>query len=159
MFFSVRELELRKAHFDVSYPPGEIEFSDGNVRQLSPLKAEGSVELLGNTLGEIRVQARRVDVVDELPAAGDQPGILEPGDPMADAPRMVGGRALKFRHGSASLASTWLARSRHRAARGWGFISSRGIYKAIRFLAMNLSACRMNMAGDGEPWRAATRHR
>lgn len=58
MFFSVRELELRKAHFDVSYPPGEIEFSDGNVRQLSPLKAEGSVELLGNTLGEIRVQGR-----------------------------------------------------------------------------------------------------
>jgi uncharacterized protein len=58
VFFSVRELELRKAHFDVSFPPGEIEFYDHKLRQISPLKAEGSVELLGNTLGEIRVQGR-----------------------------------------------------------------------------------------------------
>lgn len=55
MFFSVRELELRKAHFDVAIPPGEIEFLD-NLRQASNLAAEGSVELLGNTLGEIRVR-------------------------------------------------------------------------------------------------------
>ena len=56
MFFSVRELELRKAHFDVAYPPGEIEFHEQKLRQVSPLEAEGSVELLGNTLGEIRVR-------------------------------------------------------------------------------------------------------
>lgn len=56
MFFSVRELEQRKAHFDVSYAPGEIEFLDPKLRQASPLNAEGSVELLGNTLGEIRVR-------------------------------------------------------------------------------------------------------
>jgi uncharacterized protein len=55
VFFSVRELELRKAHFDVAFAPGEIEFFD-KLRQASPLTAEGSVELLGNTLGEIRVQ-------------------------------------------------------------------------------------------------------
>lgn len=56
MFFSVRELELRKAHFDVAIPPGEIEFLDKKLRQASPLEAEGDVELLGNTLGEIRVR-------------------------------------------------------------------------------------------------------
>lgn len=55
MFFSVSELELRKAYFDVAYAPGEIEFFD-KLRQTSPLNAEGSVELLGNTLGEIRVK-------------------------------------------------------------------------------------------------------
>ena len=58
MFFSVRELELRKAHFDVAFSPGEIEFFDKKLRQASALKAEGSVELLGNTLGEIRVQGQ-----------------------------------------------------------------------------------------------------
>ena len=56
MFFSVRELELRKARFDVALPPGEIEFLDQKLRQVSPLEATGSVELLGNTLGEIRVK-------------------------------------------------------------------------------------------------------
>ncbi len=55
MFFSVRELELRKALFDAEFPPGEIVFVD-SVWQASPLHARGSVELLANTLGEIRVQ-------------------------------------------------------------------------------------------------------
>ena len=58
MFFNVRELELRKVHFDVTFPPGEIEFFDPGLRQVAPLEAEGSVELLANTLGEIRVQGR-----------------------------------------------------------------------------------------------------
>jgi uncharacterized protein len=57
VFFSVHELELRKAEFDVSLPPGEIEFIE-KVRQVSNLDAEGSVELLSNTLGEIRVRGR-----------------------------------------------------------------------------------------------------
>ena len=26
VFFSVKELELKKVHFDVAFPPGEIEF-------------------------------------------------------------------------------------------------------------------------------------
>ncbi len=55
MFFSVRELELRKARFDVSIPPGQIDYED-KVRQGSPLEALGTVELLSNTLGEIRVR-------------------------------------------------------------------------------------------------------
>ncbi len=64
MFFSVSELELRKAIFDVSFPPGEIEFSDVKLRQASPLNAEGSVEMLGGALGEIRVKGH-LDVTME----------------------------------------------------------------------------------------------
>jgi uncharacterized protein len=64
VFLSVRELELRKAQFDVSYPPGEIEFFDPKLRQASPLKADGCAELLGGMLGEIRVKGR-LDVVME----------------------------------------------------------------------------------------------
>lgn len=57
MFFSVQELEQRKIKFDVSVPPGEIEYlDDRDIHQVGPLEAEGSVELLGNTLGEIRVK-------------------------------------------------------------------------------------------------------
>ena len=57
MFFSVHELELRKARFDVSLPPGKIEFLE-KVRQVSDLEAEGTAELLSNTLGEVRVRGR-----------------------------------------------------------------------------------------------------
>jgi len=55
VFFSVRELELRKARFSVSVPPREIEFLE-KLRQVSNLEAEGTAELLSNTLGEIRVK-------------------------------------------------------------------------------------------------------
>ena len=58
MFISVKELELKKVHFDVAFPPGEIEFSDDGDRlsQASALHAEGIAELLPHTLGEIRVR-------------------------------------------------------------------------------------------------------
>jgi uncharacterized protein len=56
VFFSVQELEQRKISFDVSVPPGEIEYSDKELRQAGPLEACGTVELLANTLGEIRVR-------------------------------------------------------------------------------------------------------
>lgn len=55
MYFSVQELEQRRIAFDVSIPPGEIEYLD-DLRQVSPIETQGSVELLGNTLGEIRVR-------------------------------------------------------------------------------------------------------
>jgi uncharacterized protein len=55
VFLSVKELELKKVRFDVAFPPGEIDFSDSPLRQVTPLNARGSAELLGNTLGEIRV--------------------------------------------------------------------------------------------------------
>ena len=56
MFLSVKELELKKLRFDVAFAPGEIDFSDSRLRQGTPLRTNGSAELLGNTLGEIRVQ-------------------------------------------------------------------------------------------------------
>jgi uncharacterized protein len=58
MFLSVRELELRKVQFDVEFPPGEIDFEPSTARQVSPLHAEGTAELLSNTLGEIRVRGK-----------------------------------------------------------------------------------------------------
>ena len=64
MFFSVKELEHRIVRFDVGFPPGEIDFFDSALHQLSPLKTEGSAELLANTLGEIRVRGH-VQVVME----------------------------------------------------------------------------------------------
>lgn len=57
MFFSVRELEVKKLPFDVTYPPGEIEFPE-ELRQADPLHAEGVAELIGNTLAEIRVRGQ-----------------------------------------------------------------------------------------------------
>jgi uncharacterized protein len=58
VFISVKELELKKVHFEVAFPPGEIEFQDDGDRlsQATPLRAEGSAELLPHTFGEIRVR-------------------------------------------------------------------------------------------------------
>jgi uncharacterized protein len=58
VFISVQELELKKVHFEVAFPPGEIEFLDDGDRlsQAAPLQAEGSAELLPHTSGEIRVR-------------------------------------------------------------------------------------------------------
>ena len=60
MFISVQELELKKVHFEVAFPPGEIEFQDDGDRlsQATTLQAEGSAELLPHTLGEIRARGR-----------------------------------------------------------------------------------------------------
>jgi uncharacterized protein len=56
VYFSVQELERRKILFDVSIPPAEITYLDQELRQIAPLQAQGSVELLAHTLGEIRVR-------------------------------------------------------------------------------------------------------
>ena len=58
MFFSVKELELKKVRFDVAFPPGEIDFSGDGLQQSTPLEAQGSAELLANTLGEIRIRGK-----------------------------------------------------------------------------------------------------
>ena len=58
MFFRLRELELRAGRFDVELAPGQIEFLDPKLRQVSPLKAAGKVELVTGALGEIRVKGR-----------------------------------------------------------------------------------------------------
>lgn len=57
MFLSVREMEVRKVCFDLTYPPGEIDFLEERLWQAAPLRVEGSAELLDD--GEqIRVRGR-----------------------------------------------------------------------------------------------------
>jgi uncharacterized protein len=55
VFFSVKELELKKARFDVAFTPSEIQYDQG-LSQATPLEAVGAAELLPHTLGEIRIQ-------------------------------------------------------------------------------------------------------
>jgi len=55
VFFSVKELELKKARFDVAFAPGEIQYDQG-LSQATPLEAVGAAELLPHTLGEVRIQ-------------------------------------------------------------------------------------------------------
>ena len=55
MYFSVQDLEQRIIHFEVSIPPGEIEYLE-DLRQKEAMEARGSVELLPHTLGEVRVR-------------------------------------------------------------------------------------------------------
>ena len=56
MFFSVKELELRKADFDVELLAGQLDFSDNYLKQAGPLHAVGEAELVSLALGEIRVK-------------------------------------------------------------------------------------------------------
>ena len=56
VFFHVRDLEVRAGRFDVELPAGSIEFLDPKLHQIGPLKAEGKVELVTGSLGEIRVK-------------------------------------------------------------------------------------------------------
>ena len=58
MFLSIKEMEVRKVRFDETFPPGEIDFSGAEVRQTSPLHAEGLAELLANTDGEVRIKGQ-----------------------------------------------------------------------------------------------------
>lgn len=63
MVLTVKELELGKIHFDVSFDPDKLEYFDPGLRQVSPLKTTGYAELVENTPGEVRVQGHlRVDM-------------------------------------------------------------------------------------------------
>src|SRR5207302_29929 len=58
MFLNIKEMEVRRIQFDESFEPGEIDFSDIGLRQITPIHAAGSARLLDNTGGEIRIQGR-----------------------------------------------------------------------------------------------------
>lgn len=58
MFLGVHEMELRKLRFEEAFPPGEIQFLEGKIRQASVLETSGTAELLPNTKGEIRIRGR-----------------------------------------------------------------------------------------------------
>ncbi len=58
MFLNIKEMEVRKIRFDESFEPGQIDFSDTGLRQVSGIDAKGSASVLENTGGEMRVEGR-----------------------------------------------------------------------------------------------------
>ncbi len=54
MFIEVRELEVRKAVFDIAFAPGRVDLSQSEFRQLTPLRMTGVAELVGDG-EEVRV--------------------------------------------------------------------------------------------------------
>jgi uncharacterized protein len=54
VFFHVRELGLKPGVFNVELAPGAVDYLDEKIRQTGPLKATGKVDLVSDTLGEIR---------------------------------------------------------------------------------------------------------
>ena len=58
MFFSIKELEVKKIAFDQTFDPGEIQFTDPALKQSKPLQAQGVAELLAHTDGEVRIRGR-----------------------------------------------------------------------------------------------------
>ncbi|MGA2599139.1 MAG: DUF177 domain-containing protein [Bryobacteraceae bacterium] len=106
VFFSVQELEQRKIRFEVSLAPGEIEYIDKTLRQVGPLEAQGSAELLGNTLGEIRVRGHL-----KVTMEGDCGRCLEKAEFPIDSdfdlfyrpPQPVGHSEVEIREGEAEI--------------------------------------------------------
>ncbi|MEO7649226.1 MAG: DUF177 domain-containing protein [Bryobacteraceae bacterium] len=58
MFLNIKDMEFRKVRFDETFEPGVIDFLDVDIRQVGPLHAEGSAEMLENTGGQVRVTGR-----------------------------------------------------------------------------------------------------
>jgi len=58
MFLSVKEMELRKIRFEVTFEPGRIDFSGEALEQASPLRATGVAELVPHSDGEVRIRGR-----------------------------------------------------------------------------------------------------
>jgi uncharacterized protein len=57
MFLNVRDMEVRPILFELEYAPGEIDFLDPELRQLSPARVDGRADLLAS-VDEIRVRGR-----------------------------------------------------------------------------------------------------
>ncbi len=58
MFLSVKELESRKIRFDEAFEPGQIDFTDEDLEQGSPLLASGAADLLEHSDGEVRIRGK-----------------------------------------------------------------------------------------------------
>lgn len=58
MFLNIKEMEVRRIRFDETFEPGQIDFSDTGLRQISGIHAEGSAKALENSGGEMRVQGK-----------------------------------------------------------------------------------------------------
>ena len=63
MFFSVKEMEVRKIRFDETFRAGQIDFAGDDLEQESLLCASGEAALVPHSSGEVRIQGRyRVEV-------------------------------------------------------------------------------------------------
>jgi len=58
MFFSVKEMELRKIRFDETFEPHRIDFAGEDLEQSSPLHAVGIGQLIEDSDGEMRIQGQ-----------------------------------------------------------------------------------------------------
>lgn len=56
MFLNIKDMEIRRIRFDETFEPGEIDFSETGLQQLTGIHAEGSAKVLENSGGEVRVQ-------------------------------------------------------------------------------------------------------
>jgi uncharacterized protein len=65
VFITLQQLELHSVPFSVDVPAAQIDY-DGKVTQTGVLHAEGAAELLGHSIGEIRVHGN-LDVRVEAP--------------------------------------------------------------------------------------------
>lgn len=58
MFLNIKEMEVRRIRFDETFEPGQIDFSETGLNQLSGIHAEGSAKVLEHSEGEVRIQGR-----------------------------------------------------------------------------------------------------
>jgi uncharacterized protein len=58
VFLSVKDLEVRKVYFVEDFPPGEINFLEDTIRQITPLHVEGEAELVSELLADIRIHGK-----------------------------------------------------------------------------------------------------
>lgn len=57
MFLNIRDMEVRPIVFDLTYPPGEIDYLEDGLRQRTDLHVDGRADLLGS-VDEIRVRGK-----------------------------------------------------------------------------------------------------
>jgi uncharacterized protein len=58
MFLNIKEMEVRRIRFDETFEPGEIDFSETGLQQVTGIHAEGSAQVLEHSGGEVRIQGR-----------------------------------------------------------------------------------------------------
>ena len=58
MFFSVKEMEVRKIRFDETFRAGQIDFAGDELEQESLLRAAGEAALVPHSPGEVRIRGR-----------------------------------------------------------------------------------------------------
>jgi len=72
MFLHIRDMEVRPIEFDLTFSPGEVDFSDTGLRQKTAMRVEGLAELL-SSVEEIRLRGTLTTEME-----GDCERCLEP---------------------------------------------------------------------------------